>query len=195
LVIFSDGTLLRYRATLIGFNGTTWNAVQSDFTISGALTGSPQGPGSIVALDSTRAVVSYHTTTTTGEIVTINATGDTLAGSTVRATPTLVANSNLQSVFAVALDAVNCILGVQETAGTGLYAFTIGAGTAQPSTLTKVADLNTNATQANPALRGLPVTAIGVGMQPTAQVLVQERDGGQNQSHNVLLRKFLRGTV
>jgi hypothetical protein len=44
-------------------------------------------------------------------------------------------------------------------------------------------------------LRGLPVTAIGVGMQPTAQVLVQERDAGSNQSHNVLLRKFLRGTV
>jgi hypothetical protein len=195
LVVFSDSTLLRYRATLIGFNGTTWNAVQSDFTISGALTGTPTGPGSISALDSSRAVVAYQSSTTTGEIVTVNTTGDVLAGSGSRATPTLVTNSTLQSVFAVALDTVNCILGVQETAGTGLYAFTVGAGTAIPSTLTKVADLNTNATQSNPALRGLPVAAIGTGIQPTAQVLVQERDAGTNQSHNVLLRKFLRGTV
>lgn len=191
LVAFSESSSSFYKASLIGFNGTNWVSIQSDFTLTPAsLTA---GPASLVTLDSNRAIFAYQTSSVTiGQVATINATGDVLAISGFRTTATLTSAS--QAIYAVALDSTNGIVGIQESTGTALYSFTVGAGTAQPSVLTKVADLNTNTVQGAPALRLLPVTAIAMGITPTAQVLTQERNGGTNQNSEVFLRKFLKGS-
>ena len=181
-----------YKASLVGFNGTVWAPIQSDITISAAALHAA-GPGSFVALDSTRAILGYQTSATTGAVRVISAASDTITTGGDRATPTLTTSSAGQSVYALALDSTNGLVAVQETTGTALYSFTVGAGTATPSVLTKAADLNTNLTQGNPTLRMIPIADISTGVSPTAAALTQERDSGTNQTFNVFLRKFLRG--
>lgn len=190
LVAWSESGTLVYKASLVGFT-TVWAPIQSDVTISGSILNA--GPGSFVALDSTRALLGYQTDATTGQVRTISAIGDTITSSADRATATLTSNSAGQAVYALALDSTNGLVAIQQAAGTALYSFTVGAGAATPSVLTKVADLNTNLVQANPSLRMIPVAAISTGISPTAAALTQERDAGLNQSNNVLLRRFLRG--
>ncbi len=190
LVAWLEGTI--YRASLVGFT-TVWAPIQSDVNISSS-TINNQGPGSFVALDSTRALLGYQATATTGYIRTINTASDTITVSADRGTPTLTSNSAGQSVYALALDSTNGLVAVQESTGTALYSFTVGASTAQPSVLTKVADLNTNLTQANPSLRMIPVAAISTGISPTAAALTQERNSGSNQNADVYLRRFLKGS-
>jgi len=190
LVAWTDGTI--YRASLVGFT-TVWAVIQADVNISASgLTNA--GPGSFVALDSTRALLGYQSTATVGNIRTISAAGDTITAGADRATPTLTSNSAGQSVYALALDSTNGLVAVQESTGTALYSFTVGAGAATPSVLTKVADLNTNLTQANPTLRMIPVAAISTGISPTAAALTQERNAGANQNCDVYLRRFLKGS-
>ena len=191
LVTWIETGTIVYKASLVGFNGTVWAPIQSDITISA--TTLQQGPGSFVALDSTRALLGYQATATTGNIRVVSAAGDTITSGADRATPTLTSNTAAQSVYALALDSTNGLVAVQESTGTALYSFTVGAGAATPSVLTKVADLNTNLTQGNPSLRMLPIADISTGVSPTAAALTQERDSGTNQSFNVLLRRFLRG--
>jgi hypothetical protein len=191
LVTYIDSTALVYKASLVGFT-TVWAPIQSDVTISGTTIN--QGPGSFVALDSTRALLGYQGSATTGNVRVVSAASDTITSGTDRATPTLTSSSSGQSVYALALDSTNGLVAVQESTGTALYSFTVGAGAATPSVLTKVADLNTNATQGNPCLRMVPIASISTGVSPTAAALTQERDSGTNQTFNVLLRRFLRGS-
>ena len=191
LVAWIDSSALVYKASLVGFT-TVWASLQADVTISSTTIN--QGPGSFVALDSTRAILGFQATATTGNIRTISAASDTITSSSDRATPTLTSNSTAQAVYALALDSTNGLVAVQESTGTALYSFTVGAGAAQPSTLTKVADLNTNLTQANPTLRMLPVAAISTGVSATAAALTQERNSGSNQNGEVYLRRFLKGS-
>jgi hypothetical protein len=190
LVAWTEGTV--YRASLVGFT-TVWAPLQSDVVISS--TGlNNQGPGSFVALDSTRALLGYQLTSSTGAVRTINTASDTITSSADRGTPTLTTNTAGLAVYALALDSTNGLVAVQESTGTALYSFTVGASTAQPSVLTKVADLNTNLTQSNPTLRMIPVAAISTGVSPTAAALTQERNAGANQNSDVYLRRFLKGS-
>jgi hypothetical protein len=191
LVTYIDSTALVYKASLVGFT-TVWAPIQSDITISGTTIN--QGPGSFVALDSTRALLGYQGDATTGYVRTISAAGDTITSSADRGTATLTSSSAGQSVYALALDSTNGLVAIQVSTGTALYSFTVGAGAAQPSVLTKVADLNTNATQANPSFRMIPIASISTGVSPTAAALTQERNAGTNQASEVFLRRFLRGS-
>ena len=191
LVAWVDSSV--YRASLVGFT-TVWAPIQSDVNISASTLLASVGPGSFVALDSTRALLGYQTSATTGNIRTINTASDTITVSADRDTPTLTSNSAAQSVYALALDSTNGLVAVQESTGTALYSFTVGASTAQPSVLTKVADLNTSLSQANPAIRMIPVAALGTGVSPTAAALTQERNSGINQNSDVYLRRFLKGS-
>lgn len=191
LVAYLDSGSLVYKASLVGFT-TVWAPIQSDITISGTTIN--QGPGSFVALDSTRALLGYQGSATTGNIRTISAAGDTITSGSDRATNTLTSSSAAQSVYALALDSTNGLVAIQESTGTALYSFTVGAGTATPSVLTKVADLNTNLTQGNPSLRMIPIASISTGVSPTAAALTQERNAGSNQNSEVFLRRFLRGS-
>jgi hypothetical protein len=190
LVAYLESTI--YRACLVGLSGGTWSPLQSDVNISATTLNA--GPGSFVALDSTRALLGYQGDATTGYVRTISAAGDTITTSSDRSTATLTSNAAGQAVYALALDSTNGLVAIQVSTGTAIYSFTVGVGTAQPSVFTKVADLNTNATQANPAIRMIPVAAISTGVSPTAAALTQERNSGSNQNSDVFLRRFLKGS-
>jgi hypothetical protein len=191
LVAWVDSNI--YRASLVGFT-TVWAPIQSDVNISAVTLLTSVGPGSFVALDSTRALLGYQYDATVGYIRTISAAGDTITASGDRTTATLTSNGAGQSVYALALDSTNGLVAIQASTGTALYSFTVGAGAATPGVLTKVADLNTNAAQANPAIRMIPVAAISTGVSPTAAALTQERNSGINQNSDVYLRRFLKGS-
>ena len=181
--------------SLLGPLGGVWGGVVLDQYV-GTVAPITTAPHSLSVLDSTRVLVGVMNGATTGIAIVINTTGDVIAaGSGGASTPNIVSNTTGMSYYTQAIDNVNCLAVVQETTGTKLYSFTVGSGTATPSALTFISNLNTNTVLANPAIRMVPLGAITTGPLSTAMVAIQERDGGLDQTQNVLLRKFLRGTV
>lgn len=178
--------------SLVGLVGGVWGGVDLDKLIASSAL---PGPPTISTLDSTRAVFGHQPTATTGALRVISAASDLITVGNPTTTAVPVSNTTGQSVAAVSLDGVNCIAAVQVTAGTKLYSFTVGSGTATPSTPVAMADLNTNTIQSNPAIRCFVFAPPTAGATPSAMIITQERDAGLSQSHNVLMRKFLRGTA
>lgn len=181
--------------SLIGPLSGVWGGISLDQYV-GTIAPITTAPHSLSLLDSTRVLVGVQNAATTGIAIIINTAGDVIAvGSGGASTSSIVSNTTGMSYYTQAIDSVNCLAVAQETTGTKLYSFTVGSGTATPSALTFISNLNTNTVLANPAIRMVPVGAITTGPLSTAMVTIQERDGGLDQTQNVLLRKFLRGTV
>jgi hypothetical protein len=181
------------RAALILNNGTSWVVQQNDVVITSG--GGGQSFAGLTALDSQRAVVAYQPDNSSGIIRTISTSGDTITLSATTATTTLSGQSNAQNLSIIALDNTNCIAGLQTSTGTSLYSFTVGTGAAAPAAPAKLTDLNTTLPLSVPALRLASMVPPGVGNQTSLQILTLERNAGNDASHNVLLRKFIRGTV
>jgi hypothetical protein len=147
-------------------------------------------------IDENRALLNHMdaTTVSTHNMRIISLSGSTITFGSVRQVTNTVAGAN--SNYVVPVSPTEGLLFTHITTGLEVHKFVINSGTSAPGVPVKLMDINlTSATSYAPAVRGIVAKTPVAGPDFSAMVLIQHRNNGNGNNSDILMQKFVRGTV